>query len=139
MTDGHFASPQADPEVEKAKRDKEALQKQIELLEKQWKERSSDKKKKDDKKDDKKDSKQSSSEQDQNNNSNELERLEEIINRKPRTFTLNVDIYKIRIGHYRDKQRSKQTAQMLAKPSLFPTVPTHSPESTPPPTTTDES
>lgn len=124
LVDKSFASPQIDPEVEAAKEKKKALEKEIEELEKKWKERESKKKKA--KKDDDKEE-DSSKDQEEKALKNEKDKNEEIVNKKPRVYILNNDIFSIRRSNWRSLQQSKKTQQLLNKPNLFPKVPSHVP------------
>lgn len=147
LNDSSFAASEVDPEVEAAKARKMNLSTEIKELEQKLKtkeekeEKEKEEKSKSKDKDDKKDKDEDRDEDDQRSKKSGklwqkdvLDSLlkqqktdEELLNRKPRVFILNKDIYRIRIQNYREAQRSKQTKQMLSNPSLFPKVPTHAP------------
>jgi hypothetical protein len=133
LADTAFATPQVDPEVEKAKERQKALEQEIEELERRWKEHEAKKKKEKGEKeneDEKKASEKSALKTEQEKN-------DAVANKKPRVYILNKDIFSIRLGNWRDAQRSKKTSQLLSKPNLFPKVPTHDPAATSPSTPTD--
>ncbi|CAN6642240.1 hypothetical protein TRVA0_019S00826 [Trichomonascus vanleenenianus] len=131
LKDKGFATGQLDPVEEAARRKKLALAKEMELVEQKWKEREKAKK---DSKEDSKDSKDKDTKSKDKDTKPKDKKKKEESNEttdeapEPRIFVLNKDIYNIRVSAWRDKQRSKRTAELLAKPSLFPKVPTHSPE-----------
>lgn len=133
LADTAFATPQVDPEVEKAKERQKALEKEIKELERRWKEHEAKKKKdKGDKENENEDEKKAS---EKSALKAEQEKNDAVANKKPRIYLLNKDIFSIRISNWKDAQRSKKTSQLLSKPNLFPKVPTHDPASTPSPST----
>ncbi|KAA8902504.1 hypothetical protein TRICI_005865 [Trichomonascus ciferrii] len=133
LADTAFATPQVDPEVEKAKERQKALGKEIKELERRWKEHEAKKKKdKGDKENENEDEKKAS---EKSALKAEQEKNDAVANKKPRIYLLNKDIFSIRISNWKDAQRSKKTSQLLSKPNLFPKVPTHDPASTPSPST----
>uniref|UniRef100_A0A060T9N6 ARAD1B00594p n=1 Tax=Blastobotrys adeninivorans TaxID=409370 RepID=A0A060T9N6_BLAAD len=136
LKDAGFATPQVDPETTAAQERKKALEAEIQVLEEKWK-RYEAKKDKEKKKDKGKD-KDKESDKDEAGEGKELKKEKsdlqqklqsdtQIAERKPRVFVLHKNIYSMRLSNWRQVQQSKQTRQLLSKPSLFPKVPTHIP------------
>lgn len=140
MKDAAFASPIYDKEYNEAKAKKEALDKEIKALKLKWDEKNRyagwDKlvskfssTKKDGKDDDKKDEKDSTSKSEETQIkelSKQVSNHESILQKQPRTYQLNKDIFKIRLEKkYKSKQsvQSTQLNQKLKDPTFFPSVP----------------
>lgn len=140
LKDAAFASPIYDKEYNEAKAKKEALDKEIKALKLKWDEKNRyagwDKlvskfssTKKDGKDDDKKDEKDSTSKSEETQIkelSKQVSNHESILQKQPRTYQLNKDIFKIRLEKkYKSKQsvQSTQLNQKLKDPTFFPSVP----------------
>ncbi|CAM9017939.1 unnamed protein product [Wickerhamomyces anomalus] len=140
LKDAAFASPIYDKEYNEAKAKKEALDKEIKALKLKWDEKNRyagwDKlvskfssTKKDGKDDDKKDEKDSTSKSEETQIkelSKQVSNHESTLQKQPRTYQLNKDIFKIRLEKkYKSKQsvQSTQLNQKLKDPTFFPSVP----------------
>lgn len=134
LKDVKFAAPKTNVDADALKKRQEQIDAEIEALKKRWAEREKKKNKKDDKddKDDKdKDNDDKTSKRSMDKLVEEKAKVDSDIKKDPRTFTLNQDMFRLRIQKYKSMQQSKRTADMLKKPNLFPSVPKHSPGQSP--------
>ncbi|ANB15748.1 hypothetical protein AWJ20_3392 [Sugiyamaella lignohabitans] len=148
LQDSNFATAKIDPEVELAKEKQKKLDAEIELLKKKWDQRQKAKEKDKSKDSDKK--KEEGKDKDNKNSDKttqaELGSLESekkvqdsIASKSPRVYIVNRSIHNIRLEHWRNIQRSKQTQKLLQDKNLFPKVPTHSPSPPPAPSVSSSS
>ncbi|KAK9447129.1 VPS4-associated protein 1 [Limtongia smithiae] len=149
LADRGFASPVVNAAAEAAKRRQEELEKEMELVKKEWEKRQKTKKsdrdakakeRRNNKDNDKKaeqeelDAQKTEDRRDKGEHREQLRKLEEQkeeaktkAEQEQRVFHLNKDIYGMRVNNWRNIQRSKRTAELLRKPGGLPSVPMRSP------------
>lgn len=129
LTDKGFATAVIDAEAEAAKKRKEALDAEIELVKKEYEEKMKRKgkdKKKDASKKIKDDDAPAEEEKDPEERLKELESQKEktAVDEGPRVFELQKAVYQMRVQRLRNQQQNAQMQQRRKDPNFFPSVPT---------------
>lgn len=138
LTDRGFATPLTDPTAEAAKAKKEALEKEIEVVKKQWEEKQKKKKKgKDKSKKEEKDKGKKIKDDDEpaaeEEEKDPVEKLKELEGRKteqekmgedgPRMFELQKSVFQMRVQRLRGREQARAVQERMRGLGPLPSVP----------------
>jgi len=135
LKDRGFASPIVNQAEEDAKKKKEALDREIALIKKEYEEKAAKKAKSKDKKDAGKDSddkKKEETDDDAKKGEKEMnDKIQAISNKQPssstddipRIYELHKNIFQMRLDRIRNAEITKRNRERLKNPSAFPSVP----------------
>ena len=139
MTDRKFAIPKDEEDLAKKKREEE-LEKEIEVLKKEFEEkvRKKAEKRKEKEKEKKadKDEKKDQKKEDEKDDKEQEEKLKELEKKKdpakatvdgPRVFELHKNFYQMRLQKKREAEIAKRNRDRLRAPGAFPSVPSGNP------------
>lgn len=139
MTDRKFAIPKDEEDLAKKKREEE-LEKEIEVLKKEFEEkvRKKAEKRKEKEKEKKadKDEKKDEKKEDEKDEKEQEEKLKELEKKKdpakatvegPRVFELHKNFYQMRLQKKREAEIAKRNRDRLRAPGAFPSVPSGNP------------
>ncbi|KAA6410391.1 MAG: hypothetical protein FRX48_05812 [Lasallia pustulata] len=131
LKDRGFCSPIIDEAEAVAKRKKEEMDREIELIKKEYDEKVKKKKIKDKKSKEKEDEKKKEEEEAKQAEQEKNEKIKSLTSKEdaspvdniPRIYALHKNLYQMRLDRIRNSETARRNRERLRNPTLFPSVP----------------